>query len=63
MEVHYSDYSLLSFYFLFTISLQGGFGPLAKRGAQKHALKGLKPIPVKKTCLSDADCSLISSAT
>ena len=23
MEVHYSDYSLLSFYFLFTISLQG----------------------------------------
>ena len=24
MEVHYSDYSLLSFYFLFTISLQGG---------------------------------------
>ena len=63
MEVHYSDYSLLSFYFMFTISLQGCFGHLAKRGAQTPALKGLKPIPVKKTCLSDADCSLISSAT
>ena len=45
MEVHRSDYSLLSFYFLFTISLQGGLWSSREERRSEARSKGNQTDP------------------